>query len=60
MKYFELRCTVYIKSDIANKYSFNLISKYLNFVMSLDEKLKGLHKKERKIKEYYFGSFYQV
>ena len=60
MNYFELRCIAYIKKDIAYKNSFNLISKYINFSMSQDEKLKDLHKKENIFKNYSFGSFYPI
>ncbi|OQX75057.1 MAG: CRISPR-associated endoribonuclease Cas6 [Campylobacteraceae bacterium 4484_4] len=57
MKYFELRCTAYIKEDIPFRESFDVISKYISFAMAQDDSLGALH--DRKGYKYYtFGSFY--
>ena len=59
MKYFELICTAYIKTDIGFKQSFETISKYLSFSMSKIEELKKLHTKQG-FKYYSFGNFYPI
>ena len=56
-KYFELRCTAYIKEDIPFRESFGLIAKYVSFAMAQHEALKDLHEKNA-FKYYSFGSFY--
>lgn len=57
MKYFELRCTTYLKKDIDFKNSFDILSKYISFSMSQTEELKTLHT-QRGFKHYSFGNLY--
>ena len=59
MKYFELRCTAYIKKDIPFKSSFEILSKYISFSMTQTEKFKTLHNREG-FKHYSFGNFYPI
>jgi len=56
MRYFELRCRAYLKKDIDFKESFEAISRYISFTMSVDETLKDIHSKSG-YKYYVFGSF---
>ena len=60
MKYFELRCTAYLKNDIPFKSSFDTLSKYISYSMAQDSKLKELHAKESVFKHYNFGNFYPI
>ena len=57
MKYFELRCTAYLKKDIDFKNSFDILSKYISFSMAQDEELKELHN-QKGFKHYSFGNLY--
>ena len=59
MKYFELTCTAYIKSDIDFKESFEILSKYISFAMAQDEKLKRLHDTTG-FKHYVFGGLLPI
>jgi len=59
MKYFELTCTAYIKSDIGFKESFEIISKYISFSMAQKDALKALHAKLG-FKHYSFANFYPI
>ena len=60
MKYFELRCTAYIKKDISYEKSFNILSKYISFSMAQDDKLKELHINKKGYKYYNFDNFYPI
>ena len=57
MRYYELKCTAYLKKDIDFKNSFEIISKYISYSMAQDKKLLELHNQNR-YKNYTFGSFY--
>lgn len=57
MKYFELRCTAYLKRDIEFKNSFETISKYISYTMAQVEELKELHN-QTGFKHYSFGNLY--
>lgn len=57
MKYYELVCTAFVKKDIEFKNSFDILSKYINFSMSLDDELKRFHE-EKCFKNYCFGGLY--
>lgn len=59
MKYFELICTVFIKVDIEFINSFDVISKFINFSMLKNDKLKDLHQ-QKGYKYYSFGGFYPL
>ncbi|MDQ7046663.1 MAG: CRISPR-associated endoribonuclease Cas6 [Sulfurovum sp.] len=59
MKYFELKCTAYIKNDIHFTQSFEILSKYINFSMAQDITLKALHE-ERGFKHYNFGGLLPI
>ena len=59
MKYFELNCTVFLKNDIEFKKSFNVVTKYINFSMLNNKKLKELHA-QKSFKHYSFGNFYPI
>jgi len=59
MKYFELKCKVYLKKDIQFKDSFEAISKYISYALSKDKKLLEFHDKN-KFKYYVFNSFYPL
>ena len=60
MKYFELRCVVYLKNDIPFKNSFDAISKYISYSMAQEASLKELHNRECVFKHYNFGNFYPI
>ncbi len=57
MRYFELKCTAYVKRDINFRESFEKIAKYISYSMAQDEKLKKLHEKSG-FKNYCFGTLY--
>ncbi|AXH10457.1 CRISPR-associated endoribonuclease Cas6 [Malaciobacter halophilus] len=59
MKYFELICTVFIKVDIEFINSFDVISKFINFSMLKNDKLKDFHQ-QKGYKYYSFGGFYPL
>ncbi|MGP2657107.1 CRISPR-associated endoribonuclease Cas6 [Malaciobacter sp. WC5094] len=59
MKYFELICTAFIKEDIEFINNFDVISKFINFSMLKNEKLKQLHE-QKGFKAYSFGGFYPL
>jgi CRISPR-associated endoribonuclease Cas6 len=59
MKYFELKCTAYLKKDIHFQESFEKLSKYISFSMAQDERLKTLHNKKG-YKFYNFANFYPI
>ncbi len=59
MKYFELRCTAYIKSDISFTESFDILSRYISYSMAQDEKLKELHS-NTSFKHYVFGGLLPI
>ncbi len=59
MKYYELKCTAYLKKDIAFKESFEVLSKYISFSMAQTPELKALHEKKG-YKFYNFGNFYPI
>ena len=59
MKYFELKCTAYLKKNIDFKDSFEILSKYISFSMAQVEELKELHN-SRGYKFYNFGNFYPI
>ena len=58
MKYFELKCTAYLKRDISFEKSFETISKYISFSMAKNN-LLNLHK-DNGYKYYVFGGFLQI
>lgn len=58
MKYFELRCTAYIKTDIEFNRSFEILSKYISFSM-VRGGLDSIHKKED-FKHYTYGGFLPI
>lgn len=60
MKYFELKCTAYLKSDIPFKESFEILSKYISYSMSKVDKLKALHDKKGGFKYYCFGGLFPI
>lgn len=60
MKIIELKCTVYVKSDISFESSFEIISKYISYSMCQDEKLEKLHNDFTSFKNYCFGGFYPI
>lgn len=45
MKYFELKCTSYIKKNIELNNSFDILSSYINFSFTKDENLKSYMKR---------------
>lgn len=55
MRYFELTCTAYIKSDMQFENSFETLSKYISFSMARSE-LEEIHKKDG-FKHYVYGGF---
>lgn len=55
MKYFELRCKAYIKTDIEFINSFEIISKYISFSMGRGG-LEDMHK-QKSFKHYNYGGF---
>ena len=57
MKLFELHCKTYLKKDISFESSFDVLSSYINFAFTKDEKLKQFHQNVN-IKSYNFGNFY--
>ncbi len=57
MKYFELKCTTFLKQDINFIDSFDVLSKYINFSMCQKDEYKDIHNKNI-FKNYCFGSFY--
>lgn len=59
MKYYELKCTVYLKKDIDFQDSFETISKYISYSMAQTSTLKELHNKNN-FKYYTFDSFYPI
>ncbi|PHS41286.1 MAG: CRISPR-associated endoribonuclease Cas6 [Sulfurovum sp.] len=59
MKYFELKCTAYLKKDIPFKESFEILSKYISFSMAQDKELKKLHDKKG-FKHYCFGGLFPI
>ncbi len=59
MKYFELKCTAYIKSDISFTESFDVLSRYISYAMAQDEKLKELHNTIG-FKHYVFGGLLPI
>ena len=59
MRYFELKCTTYIKQNIKFIDSFEVIAKYISFSMAQDEKLKALHV-ESGFKHYNFSNFFPI
>jgi len=59
LKYFELKCTAYIKKDIPFKESFEILSKYISFSMAQDKELKKLHNKKG-FKHYCFGGLFPI
>ena len=59
MKYFELKCTAYLKRDIPFKDGFENISKYISYSMAQTDELKLLHEK-RGFKLYNFGNFFPI
>lgn len=59
MKFFELRCAAYLKQNIELTDSFDILSSYINFSFTKDEKLKKLHE-EKSFKNYCFGNFYPI
>lgn len=59
MKYFELKCTAYLKNDIPFKESFEILSKYISYSMAQDEALKNLHAKKG-FKHYAFGGLFPI
>ena len=60
MKYFELKCTAYLKKDIPFKESFEILSKYISYSMAQDGKLKELHDKKGGFKYYCFGGLFPI
>ncbi|MGB3962683.1 MAG: CRISPR-associated endoribonuclease Cas6 [Sulfurimonas sp.] len=58
MKYYELLCTVYIKSEIAFERSFELISRYVSFSMVVGG-IEDIHNKIG-FKHYVFGGFLPI
>ena len=59
MKYFELKCTAYLKKEIPFNESFNLLSKYISYAMAQDETLKELHSTTG-FKHYVFGGLLPI
>jgi len=59
MKYFELKCTAYLKKDIAFKESFNIFSKYISYAMAQDTQLQKLHNTQG-FKHYNFGGLLPI
>lgn len=59
MKFFELRCTAYLKEDIPFQESFNSLSKYISYSMAQSEVLKSLHNTIG-YKFYTFGNFFPI
>ena len=59
MKLFELHCKTYLKRDISYETSFDVLSSYINFAFTNDEKLKEFHQNVD-IKSYSFGNFYPI
>jgi CRISPR-associated endoribonuclease Cas6 len=59
MKYYELKCTAYLKKDISFQDSFETISKYISYSMAQTNTLKELHNKNH-FKYYTFDSFYPI
>lgn len=59
MKYFELKCTAYLKNDITFKESFETLSKYISYSMAQVEDLKKLHAKKG-FKHYCFGGLFPI
>ncbi len=57
MKYFELKCTAYLKGDIPFKKGFENISKYISYSMAQTDELKKLHDSSG-YKLYNFGNFF--
>lgn len=58
MKYFELRCTAYLKQDIHFFDIFEVIGKYISFSMCQDENLAKQHIDFKKYNNYCFGGFF--
>jgi len=59
MKYFELKCTAYIKRDIPFTHSFEILSKYISYSMAQDRLLKEFHNTIG-FKYYVFGGFLPI
>ena len=59
MKYFELRCTAYLKNDIPFKETFEILSKYISYSMAQDEVLKEFHNTTG-FKHYIFGGLLPI
>ena len=59
MKYYELKCLVYLKKDIEFMDSFDILSKYINFSMCQIDKYTNLHN-DKKISNYCFGNFFPI
>lgn len=58
MKYYELKCTAYIKEDVALEKSFEIISKYISFSMERGE-LASIHQ-QNSFKHYVYGGFLPI
>lgn len=56
MKFYELNCTTYIKTDMNFQDSFDKLSKFINFAICQDKEFENLHKQNR-FKHYCFSSF---
>ena len=59
MRYFELKCIAYLKSDIAFEESFEALSKYISFTMAGDRHFKDLHG-EKGFKHFTFGGLLPI
>jgi CRISPR-associated endoribonuclease Cas6 len=59
MKYFELTCIAYLKSDIHFKESFEQLAKYISYSMAGDKQLKATHN-SRGFKHYNFGGLFPI
>lgn len=59
MKYYELKCTTYVKKDLDFQDSFDGLSKFINYAICQNEEFKNLHEQNR-FKHYCFSSFYPI
>jgi CRISPR-associated endoribonuclease Cas6 len=57
MKFFELKCTTYIKKDVSFQDSFETLAKYISYSMAQDKDMLKLHNKN-KFKYYSFSNLY--
>ena len=59
MKYYELKCVAYIKTNIEFRNSFDVLSKFINFSMLDGGQLEKNHE-NKGFKNYSFGGFYPI